>query len=55
MRITKPYLARFARKFEDGTDDSVAPGSSSQNASSTRRPSHGTTFTKVRSETSDDQ
>ena len=55
MHITKPYLAKFARKFEDDTDNSVALGSSSQNASSARRPSHGTVFTKVRSETSDDQ
>lgn len=55
MRITKPYLAKFARKTDDNTDNPTAPDSSSPSASLSGRLSHGTTFTKVGRETTDDQ
>ena len=56
MRITVPYLAKFARKVaDDALGPSTSPDSSGQNARTEGRPSHGTHFTKVARETSDDQ
>lgn len=40
LGIVKPYLARFANKLDSEPE---------------RRPSHGTDFTRVRRETTDDQ
>lgn len=56
MRNTRPFLVRFARIDEEGAESpSIESTRATQSRRTTERPTHGTIFTKVRGETSDDQ